>query len=392
MKLPEGVREVLDKAAGGGGIEREEAYQLMHIGEEHLPALTSTALKVRLHGRGITTSFSRKAFIPLTNLCRNACRYCGFRKTPKDTDAKLMTPKEVLKIAKQAMLAGCNEALFTLGEKPEEVYPEVRERLRALGYENTIAYLYDACKLVIEETGLIPHSNAGILTPREMAELREVNASMGLMLESISERLCGEGGPHELSPGKKPKRRLSVIEDAGRQRVAFTTGLLIGIGETLEERVDSLFAIKKLHEQYGHIQEVLIQNFKARVGTPMEKSAEPSSLEVTKTLAVARLILGGEVNIQAPPNLNSEIQPILLQAGVNDWGGISPVTIDYINPEAPWPSIDRLKEVTERAGFVLKERLPIYPEFITKKQGFIPEGLKDLILSRIDEEGYVKVG
>ncbi len=394
MNTTEGISvelsRILEKAAVGKGIEREEAYRLINIGERSIPALISTAMRVRLQGKGIVTSFSRKVFIPLTNICRNACRYCGFRKIPNDPDARLLTPKEVLRIAEQGRAAGCNEALFTLGEKPEEGYPEVRRRLRTLGYDTTVDYLWDMCKLVIEETGLLPHSNPGVLTREEVAELRGVNASMGLMLENVSERLCGEGGPHEPSLGKKPRLRLDTIEAAGSQKVAFTTGLLIGIGETPEERIDSLFAIKGLSDRYGHIQEVLIQNFRAKTGTPMERALEPHPLEVIKTLAVARLIFGGEMNLQTPPNLNPETLPLLLQAGANDLGGVSPVTVDHINPEAPWPSIDRLRVLTEGAGLVLKERLPIYPEFILRRRGFLPEGLKELALSRIDGEGYVK--
>jgi len=382
--------EILGEAVSGRGIEKGDAYRLMRADESGLPSLMSAAGKVRLGSKGVITSFSRKAFIPLTNMCRNACGYCGFRRSPTDPQAQLLTPKQVLEIAKQARAAGCNEALFTLGEKPEERYPEVRRKLRALGYDTTVNYLRDVCEIVIEETGLLPHSNPGVLTPEEIATLRGVNASMGLMLENISERLCELGGPHELSPGKKPKLRLDTIEAAGRQKVAFTTGLLIGIGETLEERVDSLFAIKELHDRYGHIQEVLIQNFRAKVGTPMENALEPSPLDVVKTLAVARLIFGGEMNLQAPPNLNSEIMPLLLRAGANDWGGVSPVTVDHINPEAPWPSINRLRVLTEREGLVLRERLPIYPEFILQKRGFLPERLRELIISRIDEKGYVK--
>lgn len=384
------LSEILEEAATGVGIEREAAYRLMYVNERCLPALISTARRVRLQGKGVVTSFSRKVFIPLTNICRNACGYCGFRKAPPDPEARVLTPKEVLWIAEQGRTAGCNEALFTLGEKPEESYSEVRRMLRALGYDTIVDYLRDMCRRVVEETGLLPHSNPGVLTSEEIAKLRDVNASMGLMLENASERLCGEGGPHKLSPGKKPRLRLDTIEAAGRQKVAFTTGLLVGIGETPEEQVDSLFAIKELSDCYGHIQEVLIQNFRAKVGTPMEGALEPNPLEVFKTLAVARLIFGGEMNLQAPPNLNPDVQSLLLQAGANDWGGVSPVTIDHINPEAPWPSIDRLRVLTEGEGLVLKERLPIYPEFILRKRGFIPEGLRELILSRIDGEGYVK--
>ncbi|HJX23341.1 MAG TPA: 7,8-didemethyl-8-hydroxy-5-deazariboflavin synthase CofG, partial [Candidatus Bathyarchaeia archaeon] len=253
-----------------------------------------------------------------------------------------------------------------------------------------VEYLRDMCELVLEKTGLLPHSNPGVLSKREVAELKDVNASMGLMLESASERLCEKGGPHEHSPGKSPKLRLATIKHAGQLRIPFTTGLLMWIGETVEERVDSLFAIKELHQEYGHVQEVIIQNFKAKPGTRMGKSPEPTSLDMRRTVAAARLIFGGETNIQAPPNLSPETYPSFLFAGANDLGGVSPVTRDFVNPEAPWPLIRDLRRRIVGQGFDLRERLPIYPEYVSGKPGFIHRSLKDRISALVDGDGYVK--
>ncbi|MCP8315476.1 MAG: 7,8-didemethyl-8-hydroxy-5-deazariboflavin synthase CofG [archaeon] len=383
------IREALYKSLDGREIKREDAYRL--IRSNNLQALMSVASMIRDDSKGKCITYSRKIFIPLTNICRNRCGYCSFRKEPDDNDAEIMKPSKVLSFAKAGNKAHCTEALFTLGEKPEQKYPEVNEELKRLGYNSTLEYLRDMCEMVINKTGLLPHSNPGVMTKSELAYLKEVNASMGLMLENVSDRLCDKGGPHEFSPGKRPKLRLTTIEDAGQLKIPFTTGLLIGIGEFPEEIIDSLYAIKEINEKYGHIQEIIIQNFKAKPKTPMESYPEPNVKDIAKTIALARLIFLGKMNIQAPPNLSKEYSAYL-SAGINDWGGISPVTKDFVNPEAPWPEIKALKRITEQKGFELKARLPIYPEFILNKAGLLPKSLKSYIISLVDDEGFVKGG
>ena len=385
------IKEILLKALNNEKISVKEAYILMEATIEDLPSifLVANLLKNRFKGKKI--SFSKKVFIPLTNLCRNACKYCGFRKNPSDPNSGFLSPNQVLEIAKQGEKAGCNEALFTLGEKPEEKYSEAKNQLKKLGFSTTIEYLWEMCKLVLERTGLLPHTNPGILTMDELKFLREVNVSMGLMLENVSERLCWKDGPHEFSPGKNPKLRLKTIMDAGKLKIAFTTGILLGIGETEKEIIDSLDILRKIHENYGHIQEIIIQPFKAKKGTLMENHPEPSLKKLLQTIAVARIFLG-RMNLQVPPNLTKQYLEVLPYSGINDWGGVSPVTLDYINPEESWPKIVELKNVTENCGFILKERLPIYPEYVLQKPEFIPESLKNLVFEKVDEEGYVKNG
>ncbi|MCP8309516.1 MAG: 7,8-didemethyl-8-hydroxy-5-deazariboflavin synthase CofG [archaeon] len=351
----------------------------------------SVASMIRDNYKGKRITYSRKIFIPLTNICRNRCGYCGFRKEPDDNDAEIMEPSKVLSFAKAGSKANCTEALFTLGEKPEQRYQEVSEELKRSGYNSILEYLRDMCEMVIKKTGLLPHSNPGVMTKSELADLKDVNASMGLMLENVSNRLCDKGGPHEFSPSKRPELRLATIENAGQLKIPFTTGLLIGIGESPEEIIDSLYAIKKINEKYGHIQEIIIQNFRAKPKTPMESHSEPDVKDIVKTIALARLIFLGKMNIQAPPNLSNEYSAYL-SAGINDWGGISPVTKDFVNPEAPWPEIKVLKRVTEQKGFELKARLPVYPEFILNKADLLPKSLKSYIISLVDEEAFVKGG
>ena len=302
-------------------------------------------------------SYSMNVFIPLTNACRNRCAYCYFR----SDNPKLMNKKEVLNILHIGKRYNCKEALFTFGERPE-MNDSIMEKLEFLGYSNVVDYLYDLCEESLN-IGLLPHTNAGVIEFNELKMLREVNASMGLMLENASTRLCRKGMPHEKSPGKNPKVRIKYIKWAGKLKIPFTTGLLIGIGETYEEILGSLLVIKRIHEKYGHIQEVIIQNFKPKKGTPMENHREPSMFKMLKVVAVARLLLN--TNIQVPPNLNKYWQ-IFIAYGANDLGGISPVTKDYINPEAPWPKIEELKKLAREININLKERLPIYPEFIEK--------------------------
>jgi FO synthase len=380
------VADVLARGKAGNGISRDDAMLLME--DAPLDALLDVAGRVRDTGRGRVVSYSRKVFIPLTHLCRDYCGYCTFRTDPKPGIAAYMTPDEVLAVAEAGARAGCKEALFSLGDQPERIFPEAREFLARHGYATTLDYLAAMTRLVLDKTGLLPHANPGLMGPTDLAHLRDTNISLGLMLESTSPRLRHKNGAHWRAPDKAPALRLRVIEEAGRQAIAFTTGILIGIGETLAERVDSLFAIRTLHERYGHIQEVLIQPFRAKADTRMANGAEPSLADLQRTLAVARLVFGVGVNIQSPPNLVAEDYPDLLAAGINDWGGISPVTRDFINPEAAWPQIAALSARTRDAGFVLRERLAVYPEFANDK--FVAPGLRDALARHRGQDGYAK--
>jgi len=347
-------------------INREGALQL--AAQSPLQDLLSAATELRAQGKGNVITYSKKVFIPLTTLCRDYCSYCTFRKDPGQPGAHFMTPGEVLALAERARQAGCKEALFSLGDQPERIFPEAREFLRAQGHSRTLDYLAAMCELVLEKTGLLPHANPGVMDRAALTRLKDSNASVGLMLENISPRLMRDGLPHAKAPDKVPALRLRTIEEAGKLSIAFTTGILIGIGETMEERIDSLLAIRLLHEKYGHIQEVIIQNFRAKPEIPMAVHPEPTLEDMLRTIALARLILGPQMNVQAPPNLSYEDFPRLLDGGINDWGGISPVTKDFINPEAAWPQIARLQSETESRGFILRERLAIYPEFVSCEQ------------------------
>src|SRR5499427_5162735 len=360
------VDSLLQKAASGSGVTGEEALALAK--NASLLELLAVASQVREQGKGKTVSFSKKVFIPLTTLCRDYCSYCTFRKDPGQPGAHFMTPQEVLGWAEQGRRAGCKEALFSLGDQPERIFPEAREFLRRQGYARTLDYLAAMCEMVLEQTGLLPHANPGVMDGAALDKLKESNVSVGLMLENVSLRLMRDGMPHANAPDKVPALRLRTMEEAGKRAIAFTTGILIGIGETMEERIDSLLAIRAMHEKYGHIQEVIVQNFRAKPDIPMARHAEPSLEEMLGTLALARLILGPHMNLQAPPNLSHEDFPRLLDAGINDWGGISPVTKDCINPEAAWPQISKLRVETEARGFVLRERLALYPEFVAREE------------------------
>jgi len=383
--------EALARARSGVRIERDDALALIGRRGPALIELFELASSLRDLGRGRTITYSRKVFLPLTNLCRDYCGYCTFRKDPGDPGAKTMSPSEVLEVVHAGEKLGCKEALFSLGDKPELIFPEMREALARYGQPTTIAYLRHSCERVLDESTLLPHVNPGVMTASDMSQLKSVSVSMGIMLESASARLMKRGGPHFGAPDKDPRRRIETIEEAGRQQIPFTTGILIGIGETLAERVDSLLTLRELHERYGHIQEIIIQNFRAKPGIAMSDHPDPDLLDHACTIAVARLIFGGEMNIQAPPNLaleggvevdkDGEYEPTLrtlLDAGINDWGGISPLTIDYINPERPWPHIDWLKRQMRLAGFDLDERLAIYPEFIDRP-GFLAPPLAERV-------------
>ncbi|MEE2885163.1 MAG: 7,8-didemethyl-8-hydroxy-5-deazariboflavin synthase CofG [Chloroflexota bacterium] len=384
--------EVLLKPISGLPLTSKEAYGLIGMFDDGLEDLCDAAAKVRDNRKQTFLTFSPKVFIPLTRLCRDTCSYCTFRTEPDNTPNIFMSPDEVLDVAKRGQSLGCTEALFTLGERPEKRYPEAQNWLNRNGYRTTLQYLGDMCKMVNEKTALLPHANPGTMSKREMSDLKPYNPSMGLMLENISPQLFAKGGPHEFAPSKRPSVRIKTITIAGILRIPFTTGLLIGIGETLEERIESLLYIRSLHHQFGHIQEVIIQNFRAKPQTQMESHPDASTKDLLWTIAVARLILGSPVNIQVPPNLSARDYQIYIDAGINDWGGISPLTIDYVNPEAPWPALSELRQKTESKGFSLRPRLPIYPEFIFNDKNFIGEEMMSKLIAMADSEGYVKEG
>jgi FO synthase len=368
-------------------VTREAALLLAK--QAPLSDLLAAATEIRSSGKGTVVTFSKKVFIPLTTLCRDYCSYCTFRKDPGQPGAHFMTPDEVLALAERARQAGCKEALFSLGDQPEKIFPEAREFLRTQGFSRTLDYLAAMCELVLEKSGLLPHANPGVMDRAALVRLKDSNASVGLMLENVSPRLMRDGMPHAKAPDKVPALRLRTIEEAGKLSIAFTTGILIGIGETMEERMDSLLAIRSLHEKYGHIQEVIIQNFRAKPEIPMATHPEPSLEDMLRTIALARLILGPHMNVQAPPNLSYDDFPRLLEAGINDWGGISPVTRDFINPEAAWPQITRLKTETESRGFTLRERLAIYPEFVHRDEFLSPQ-VRDRLAEVAGTDGFAR--
>ena len=343
-------------------------------------------LRDEYHGNNIT--YSRKVFIPLTHLCRDVCHYCTFAKTPKRISKPFMSIEEVLNLCHEGAQLGCQEALLTLGEKPELRYRVARETLADMGYTTTIEYVTAVASRILDETGLLPHINAGTLSAKEITELRKVSASMGIMLESASLRLGEKGMPHYGSPDKDPAVRIETMKLAGDARVPFTTGILIGIGETRLERIESLLEIRKLHERHGHIQEVIIQNFRAKPDTKMSQAPEPGLDELLWTIAVARLIFGPQMNIQAPPNLSPGALPRLVQAGINDWGGVSPLTPDHVNPEAPWPHLDKLAIETEAAGKFLEQRLTVYPTYVLEAERWIDPKVIPRLLSLSDASGF----
>jgi FO synthase len=342
-----------------------------------------------LRAGGLVT-YSPKVFVPLTTLCRDVCGYCTFARPPRRGERAFMTEDEVLAIARAGAAAGCREALFTLGDRPELRYEVARKELRALGCSTTLEYLARCAWLVLEETGLLPHLNPGVMTREELASLRPVSASMGIMLETTAERLGERGGPHWASPDKVPSRRLETIRLAGELRIPFTSGILIGIGETREERIDALLALQALGEQHGHVQEVIVQNFRAKPGTRMASHPEPSLEEHLWTIAVARILLGSGWHVQAPPNLAYEDFPRLLDAGIDDWGGVSPVTIDHVNPEAPWPEVERLAEATRSRGLVLAPRLAVYPEHVADLERWVDPLVAPFVRRAADAAGLAR--
>jgi FO synthase len=360
------------------------------LADSEAAELVSAAGLLRESGRGRVVTYSRKVFIPLTKLCRDVCHYCTFAAPPTPGKPAYLDPEEVLAIARAGVQAGCDEALFTLGDKPELRYRAAREELTSRGARTTLEYLSAMCSLVMSETGLLPHANAGVMTEGELAMLRAVTASQGIMLETGSERLGEPGAPHHGSPDKLPSARLEVLEAAGRLRIPFTTGILIGIGETRSERIDALLAIRRLHQRHGHIQEVIVQNFRAKPGTKMAGAPEPSFDELLWSIAAARLVLGAEMRIQAPPNLSYDRFPELLEAGIDDWGGVSPVTIDHVNPEAPWPELDALAAATRARGFELVPRLTAYPEYVAEPERWLDPAVRPYVLRRSDAEGFAR--
>jgi 7,8-didemethyl-8-hydroxy-5-deazariboflavin synthase CofG subunit len=372
----------------GAAISREAACGFLRTSDDNLPVLLQAAQRTRARFKPGVITYSRKVFIPLTNLCRDYCGYCTFRRDPGQPGSHTMSPDQVMEIVRAGERLGCTEALFSLGDKPELLFPEMRDTLRRLDYKSTLHYLEAMCDLVLRKSSLLPHPNPGLMSAEWLSRLSRVAPSMGLMLETTSARLLAMGTAHDNAPDKEPAKRLHVIKEAGRQKIPFTTGILIGIGETLEERVDALLAIRDMHEKYAHIQEVIIQNFRAKSGTPMANWPEPDSLDLLRTLAVARLLMPN-MNVQAPPNLSDPYYADLLDGGINDWGGVSPLTPDFINPEKPWPHLDELEQRTQAKGFELRQRLPVYPEFIgaaAAKSSLLAERLG----AASDSCGYVR--
>jgi 7,8-didemethyl-8-hydroxy-5-deazariboflavin synthase CofG subunit len=357
------IREILDRALAGTRLSDADAIALIECPDAALDAMLSAAAELRDRGKGRDVTYSRKVFLPVTNLCRDRCTYCTFRKDPGDPGAWTMMPDEIALWSRRGAELGCKEALMCLGDKPEVAFKEYRDTLASLGVRTTIEYVGRACEIALAE-GLLPHTNAGLMTSDEMRALRPLNVSMGLMLENISPRLRARGGVHQAAPDKDPALRIKMIDDAGALRIPFTTGILLGIGETPAERALSLTAIRDTHERHGHIQEVIIQNFRAKPEIAMADAPEPDAYDMARAIATARLVLGPSMNVQAPPNLSPRQIELFLNAGINDWGGISPLSKDYVNPEAPWPHLDRLGEQCARAGFALGERLAIYNEYI----------------------------
>ncbi len=380
--------EILSSVEDGRRLSAAEALALAD--RPDLQPLTRIAAALRDETHGDLVSYSRKVFVPLTQLCRDVCHYCTFAHPPRPGEPAYLAAEEVLEIARAGARAGCREALFTLGDKPELRYGAAREALGRLGHETTLSYLTEMAELVLRETGLLPHLNPGIMTRADIDRLRPVSVSQGIMLESAAERLRGRGGPHFGSPDKDPALRLETIRAAGEAAVPFTTGILIGIGETRRERIEALLALRDLHDRYGHVQEIIIQNFRAKPGTRMAEAPEPDLDDHLWTIAVARLIFGAEMNIQAPPNLNPGALAEMIAAGINDWGGVSPVTPDHVNPERPWPALDRLAEQTAAAGKLLVERLAIYPAYARAPERWLDPALRPAVLRSIDAEGLAR--
>jgi FO synthase len=377
-------------AATRMGARLDDADELRLAGCDDLNLLMETAAAIRDDGFGPLITYSRKVFLPLTHLCRDVCHYCTFAQAPRNLTKAFMTIEEVVAVAREGAAMGCKEALFTLGDQPEARYRLAREELARMGFGSTLDYLRAAAEAVLKETGLIPHLNPGVITLEQIQALRPVAASMGIMVESLSDRLTGKGMPHYGSPDKVPAARIATLRAAGEAKVPFTTGILIGIGETRRERIESLLEIRRIHEEFGHIQEIIVQNFRAKPDTKMHAAPEPSLEELLWTIAVARLIFGAEMSVQAPPNLSPDgLQPII-DAGINDWGGVSPLTPDFVNPEAPWPHLDKLAADTAAAGKHLVERLTVYPRYAQDAAEWVDKRLVTAVLHATDADGFAR--
>jgi len=385
------IAAAVARALAGDVLSAADGYALIRADGVDLVATMGGAAELNLRARPHRqVTYSRKVFLPLTNLCRDRCGYCTFVKGPNQRGAHTMSPDEVLAVAHRGAELGCKEALVSLGDHPEWRHPEMAEALAKLGYDSTPAYVAAMCQLVFEETGLLPHTNCGVLSADELAAIAPWNASMGIMLESVSPALFEPGGPHHGTTSKAPEGRIATLERAGEQGVAMTTGILIGIGETLDSRVDSLLAIRGVHERHGNIQEIIVQNFRAKASTKMRGEPEPTTVDMLRTQATARLLLGPSMNIESPPNLNEGGCQTYLLAGNNDWGGISPLTKDFINPEAAWPEVEALRRLTADAGFELRERLALFPEYVAAKGWATSDVLAHRMAELTADDGYVK--
>ncbi|MFT3930134.1 MAG: 5-amino-6-(D-ribitylamino)uracil--L-tyrosine 4-hydroxyphenyl transferase CofH [Spongiibacteraceae bacterium] len=389
MNAPELLEVFAQQVLANEQLSDSQALLLAEI--DDTAALMQIAAQLRDRGFRNVVTYSRKVFLPLTQLCRDVCHYCTFAQTPRHIDAPYMSADAVIEQVKAAEKLGCKEALLTLGEKPELRYRVAREALDAMGFTTTLDYVAHVAKRIVQETSVLPHINAGTMTRDEIAKLRTVSASMGIMLESASARLCEKGQPHYGSPDKNPAARLETMRLAGELSVPFTSGILIGIGETRRERIESLLALREVHAQHDHLQEIIVQNFRAKANTLMAQAPEPDLNELLWTIAVARMIFGARMSIQAPPNLSPGVLPQLIAAGINDWGGVSPVTPDYVNPEAPWPHLDHLARETANAGKLLQERLTIYPHFVLDKARWLDASLHANVLKKIDAEGFARL-
>lgn len=376
---------ILGKAESGEAISLDEALYLVDIEKDEIPYLLSTASKLRDSEKGKVLTYSKNVFVPVTQLCRNHCGYCTFKYEPGEGPL-FMSPDEVMDLAKKGAELGCTELLFVTGDKPELKYPVYKEALQKLGFETTADYLSAMGEAGLKEN-IFPHTNLGLATTEELLAFRGSNPSMGLMLENISPRLLKKGEAHHRCPDKVPKQRMKTMELAGELKIPWTSGILVGIGETWEERIQSLLALRELNDKYGHLQEIIIQNFSPKPGIMMEKYPPPSFVEMLKLVAISRLIFGTGMNLQIPPNLNPETYPLFIHAGINDLGGVSPVTIDYVNPEAPWPQLEIMEEMVQGLGFTLRERLPVYPEFIDNE--FIDKDVLKRVVDFVDKDGYV---
>jgi len=376
--------EVLNKSLEGNEISKDEAYQIYQELQKNPSEVYRVAHILRNRSKGKTVTYSRKVFFNLVNLCRDTCSYCTYKSEPGQSKLSMMSKQDIFNLAKLGKKYRCTEALFVTGERPEQKYQEARSWLKENGFGSTAEYLVHASEISLKE-GLFPHTNAGNLTKSEMSELKKTNVSLGLMLENSSERLSGKDMPHQFAPSKNPKARLRVLEDAGELGIPITTGILIGIGETAFEIIDSIYAIKKIHEKFGHIQEIILQNFQPKIDTKMKSFPSAEQAYFKNMVALARIIIP-KMNIQIPPNLSPDSYADFLSVGINDLGGISPITPDYVNPEFSWPPIDTVEKNSSNAGFELKARLPVYPEFIS----FVHPRLKERMSEIIDSVGLVK--